>query len=116
MSMRVKLRRCAFVLFFLAAVVAVAMWLSYSSGLREPKARGVPISRWLAQTRNGDFYQLSEILAEIGPDAIPHLVKAVERRGTIFDKAWRRFWQSLPGSIQRRLGPPKDVLQIHLAA
>ena len=83
--------------------------------LREPVYAGKPVSYWIA--RSGEYYVGSDF-GRIGgfpradSNAIPYLLKALERQDGLFGQAYFRRWIRLPYRIQRLLPKPVDAEQM----
>ncbi len=98
-------------------LVGFAVMIAWQSmRLPEPVYRGRPVSYWI--TRSGEVYEGSDF-GRIGgfgrfadSNAIPYLVKALERQDGLFSKPYLGAWLKLPSQIQRRLPTPHDAEQI----
>ena len=99
-------------LLFLALFVAWVAWLRYT---KEPSYKDVPLSTWLRYFYypENDERRTNAIVAvqEIGVDAIPYLIKQIERSRPRYLKVidtWRSKYFDIP--------PPVDHLRSRLTA
>jgi len=77
----------------------------------EPIINGKPESFWV----NGLPANFQEI-AGLGSNAVPVLLKAIERRQDPITRTYRDLWPKLPGWIQRRWPRPVDAPALRKAA
>lgn len=70
---------------------------------REPTCRGMPLSKWLAQPVNPT---IGEGIAEIGPEAIPFLIRKLTPPNPALNRLYARLYASLPTRLRQRLPWP----------
>jgi len=90
----------------LVAVFAV-VFLVDSWAKPAPTYNGIPINRWI-EISNGSS-EMSKGLAEIGPQAIPYLIQAIERKDSRIKNGYLALWQKLPRPIQMKLYAHRPV-------
>jgi len=100
----------------LIILAGVSAWLGLRE--REPVYAGKPVSYWIA--RSGEYYVGSDF-GRIGgfpradSNAIPYLLKALERQDGLFGQAYFRTWDSLPYRIQRVMPRPVNTEQMRFS-
>jgi HEAT repeats len=99
---------------FLVATVAFVAW--QVSRRPEPHYAGKPVSYWIA--RSGEYYEGSDF-GRIGgfprnadSNAIPYLLKALNKRENVFSGPYFKIWLKLPVQVQSRLPPPINAEQM----
>ena len=90
----------------LVAVFAVVLLADFWAKLA-PTYNGTSISRWI-EISSGNR-EISGGLAEIGPKAIPYLIRAIERKDSPIKNGYVALWQKLPRSIQMKLDAHRPV-------
>jgi HEAT repeat protein len=69
----------------------------------DPVIQGQPVSVWVKKAlETGDARKL----AELGPDVIPFLCQALQRRSGVLNTTWVKVWPFLPNIIQSYFQPP----------
>jgi len=86
----------------LLGVVTVVFLSAALSRRREPAYQGKPISWWI-RTRN------ETALCQIGPQAIPFLIRNLEQQDSIFRKAALALWPRLPSIIHKKFSAHEPV-------
>jgi HEAT repeat protein len=88
--------------YLLAALITIAIALAFlqSRGKPEPVYKGVRISRRIELDSRGDTLQAA--LAEIGPESIPYLRRALHAHNSPLKRAQLAIWAKLPRSTQRK--------------
>src|SRR5438309_10783586 len=76
-------------------------------GKSEPVYRGTKLTQWM-WFANWD--KLTVGLAQIGPEAIPYLCKALKTQDTLLNKTWDAVWPKLPAGARRRFAGRQPVL------
>ncbi|MBI4663671.1 MAG: HEAT repeat domain-containing protein [Verrucomicrobia bacterium] len=69
----------------------------------EPRCRGMSLSEWLAKS---DQHTVGEGIAEIGPDAIPFLIRTLRPPHPLWNRLYTPLWKSLPQTVRTRLPWP----------
>jgi HEAT repeat protein len=101
----------------LMAIAGVIGWQVLRE--REPVYAGKHVSYWIA--RSGEYYEgssFNRIGGFPGADsnAIPYLVRVLQRQDGLFGQAYRGRWIRLPYRIQRVLPRPVDAEQMRFSA
>lgn len=81
------------------ALVLVVCWLLFS-GPGEPTIQGVGLRRWAALQNSSE---LEKGLAQIGPGAIPWLIKGTQAEDSIFFKGKLALWKKLSPGLRSKL-------------
>jgi hypothetical protein len=100
-------RRSKIALAFIG-LIAFATLLTFLLLPREPACQGKPLSHWLAELRNPDPLQQErarQALGEIGPKAIPFLLRKARNEGSVLKRFYRGAWHRLPAALKRNLPP-----------
>jgi HEAT repeat protein len=100
----------------LVLVVGTMLWQMLRP--REPVYDGKPISYWIS--RSGEFYWGSDFgriggFAPRDSNAVPYLLKALERQDTTFSLTYRMVWFKMPYQIQSRLPLPISAEQMRFS-
>ena len=97
-------RRLGLLLLGVAGALVLAVGWDRLLALRTgPVYEGAPLSEWLrrASSRNLDQRrQAARVLDQVGPEAVPTLIRALEARATW----WWHLWQAMRGNV---LGAPR---------
>ncbi|EEF57327.1 HEAT repeat domain-containing protein [Pedosphaera parvula] len=103
-------------------VIVVALILISIAGLawlltrtREPSYNGKPFTLWLEEysqkNRSGTLTeenrQSMKVLGQMGPKAVPIIVRAVEKNDSPMINKYRETWPKLPGLLKKVLPEPK---------
>ncbi len=89
-----------------------AGWLAVQTG---PRYDGQTLSRQLALATGPDARQRAQarmVLNQVGPEAVPQLIRAVEAR----EPRWRTVWQALRSRLLRQPLPPGRFRDINTLA
>lgn len=94
------------------SIVFLRVWF----GPTEPAYRGTPLSAWLdgSMVRNRTYpREMGEVLASVGPEALPWLVWAVEHYDNQVRFAWRyvHFYQTSKWAQKLLPSPPRAVMR-----
>jgi HEAT repeat protein len=113
---------------WLAGLVVAALLIAGYVALRPHGApdrvyKGKPVSQWVdvciekpANTFNTNEAAFQPV-REIGADAVPYLVKAIEgKQGLRGTKFYNSVWKHLPTVIEKKLPIPKDSESIRIRA
>src|SRR5438094_5642880 len=112
-----NVKRKRLILLLSAVAVTLGLLLLVVPARREPVYQGKPIGFWIARLAGHDpiSFRDQDVLAEIGPSAVPYVVKALQRDAEEqaqgrFTKSlklgWHKLWSKLPGPVQRLLPNP----------
>ena len=114
----------------LVAALGWATWRAFQEP-QEPVYDGKPVSYWIATMKAHKRVMWVSSPEYIGAvsiwisfpkgmatdsNAIPFLIKALNRQATPFGKAYVRLWRSIPASIQHHLPSPVDTAANRLEA
>ncbi len=98
-----------------AVVFAIAMLVLFLIGVTTSRSPEIPdrmvqgklISVWIKEALANDQYsKFTPALNAAGEDAVPFLIRALNRRDSAFNSAYVKLWPHLPGVITRRLETP----------
>lgn len=93
--------------------MGTALWLRAYVGRREPTYQGRTESYWV----NNLSPQFSEqVLRALGSNAVPVLLKAIQRRESATTRLYNNIWPKLPQKLKGRLSPPTNPSQIRTNA
>ena len=95
-------------------VVVTGVFLQ-GTWLAEPKYQGKPISYWIYQVAMpGKKMELGcKTIKEAGADAIPSLIKALQKKDSVLKRIYISVWWQLPALPQRVLPRPVKAVRIH---
>jgi hypothetical protein len=92
-----------------AAIVTIAILVVAGKSLfsqREPTYQGRTVSHWLAEVFTTNQPQALYVLEHIGPEGMPAVVRAFDRRDTPLNDYYRKMYPKLPGWLQQHLTRP----------
>jgi len=94
-------------IFATVAVLAAGFLIVWLLQPAEPTYKGKSLSLWLEQMdgRNASEDARAALL-DIGPRAVPFLLKRVRNEGSLSQQLYRSIWARLPKTAQQRLGQP----------
>lgn len=95
----------------------------FGSNPKEPSYQGQRVSHWIKvlnnMTTDGQgmsYWEGDHPILEIGPPAIPYLIKALRKKDTLANKAVVALWPKLPGSLQRKVPRPIPAALLRASA
>ena len=95
----------------LVAIISIVTTLAYVLLTREPVHQGKPVSDWFDQFNTTNRSQAAIALREIGPAAVPVLLKKARSNDgvSLHDKVYRTIYNKAPSGWKRRMSLPKPV-------
>lgn len=104
----------------LVAGLGLIVWQS-SDSPREPSYQGQPVSHWIkvlnnmtTDERGMSYFEGDHPILEIGPLAIPYLIKALRTKDSLANSGFVALWPKLPPSLKRKI--PEPMLAARLRA
>lgn len=80
---------------------------------QEPQVTGMPLTAWLEKT---SWTEAHKDIAELGPRAIPFLIKKVQIEQPAWIKIYRKIWPSMPHWARSRMVSPYQTQEIRRTA
>src|SRR6266404_2319679 len=82
----------ALVVVFLLGSTSV-LWWAFRSTVPEPEYQGIGLSVWVDGTmvKRTNAIEMARVLHTVGPEALPWLVEAAERRGSFKNSLYLRY-------------------------
>src|SRR5258705_13595603 len=82
-----------------AVLLPTALWLVLQFRPKEPTVGGVPLLTWLSIN---SFSQIDKELAQIGPQAVPWLIKGLEAQDSAINRLKLKLWRKLPNRLKTK--------------
>jgi HEAT repeat protein len=80
---------------------------------REPRPEGKTVRKWMWEyakaNRQGVHEPPASVMQQMGPRAIPILIKELQRQNTTMHKLALRYYYKVPNWMRRRMRDPYDV-------
>jgi len=89
----------------LAIAVSTGVWMNSRFGVM-PSYQGKTAHQWLRDLANTNSLAAYVAFFEMGPDALPVVLDAAERKNRSVYRFYERYYPKLPVFIQRHLTPP----------